>query len=320
MSAAVISFRANILPWAVSPEDEARFRRILNIVLAVCVLLCILLLWAMFVIGKQDYSPTIGSATGIAATAGLASGDRVLRVDDREVATLGEASMALTAAAMDRRDVRLEVLDPADQVRVRTLPLSQLPAGFDERRVPLLAGLYWKAWLQPPLVEKLTDDSVVAGLIQPGDLVVAVDGQRTDSVEQMIGQIEALGRAGGPGMVEVLRGGERLALEVTPRQGKDGNGKPAWQLGIQFPTQYSPAYDTLLTLDQVQQRSRNTSLDLYGQWMFRPGLALRVAASAGVQPFGPSNGTFTNLYTTGDYTRTERYTRPQFNLSLDIKL
>ena len=44
MSAAVISFRANILPWAVSPEDEARFRRILNIVLAVCVLLCILLL------------------------------------------------------------------------------------------------------------------------------------------------------------------------------------------------------------------------------------------------------------------------------------
>ena len=50
MSAAVISFRANILPWAVSPEDEARFRRILNIVLAVCVLLCILLLLLIFII------------------------------------------------------------------------------------------------------------------------------------------------------------------------------------------------------------------------------------------------------------------------------
>ncbi|MBS0440942.1 MAG: energy transducer TonB [Proteobacteria bacterium] len=44
MTAAVISFRGHILPWAVSPEDEARFKRILNIVLAVCVLLCILLL------------------------------------------------------------------------------------------------------------------------------------------------------------------------------------------------------------------------------------------------------------------------------------
>ena len=70
--------------------------------------------------------------------------------------------MALTAAAMDRRDVKLEVLDTADQVRTRTLPLSQLP-GFDERRVPILAGMYWQSWLQPALVESLTADSVVAG-------------------------------------------------------------------------------------------------------------------------------------------------------------
>jgi outer membrane biosynthesis protein TonB len=44
VSAAAISFRARVLPWAVSPEDEARFRRILNTVLAVCAILCILLL------------------------------------------------------------------------------------------------------------------------------------------------------------------------------------------------------------------------------------------------------------------------------------
>ncbi len=44
MSAAAISFRASVLPWAVSPEDERRFRRILNTVLAVCVIVCIALL------------------------------------------------------------------------------------------------------------------------------------------------------------------------------------------------------------------------------------------------------------------------------------
>ncbi|KAG1466577.1 hypothetical protein G6F57_013238 [Rhizopus arrhizus] len=224
-------------------------------------LLCILLLWAMFVIGKQDYSPTIGRVSGIAATAGLLSGDRVLRVDDRQVVTLGDASMALTAAAMDRRDVKLEVLDPADQVRVRTLPLSQLPAGFDERRVPILAGLYWQSWLQPALVDSLTADSAVAGQLQPGDLIVAIEGQRIDSVDQVIGEIQALGRAGGPGMIEVLRGGERLALEVTPRQGKDGKGNPVWQIGVGFPTTYSPAYDTLLRygpLDAVTVAVRET--------------------------------------------------------------
>ncbi|QZN81955.1 RIP metalloprotease RseP [Stenotrophomonas sp. DR822] len=215
-------------------------------------LLCILLLWAMFVIGKQDYSATVGRATGMAATAGLGSGDRLLRVDGRDVITLGEASMALTAAAMDRRDVTLEVLDPADQLRSRTLPLSQLPAGFDERRVPILAGVYWRAWLQPPLVDTIVKGSAAEGHLQTGDLIVAIDGQRIDSVEQAISEVGSLGRRGGPAMIEVLRGGERLALEITPRQGKDGKGQPTWQIGAGFAQSYSPAYDTLLKFGPLQ--------------------------------------------------------------------
>lgn len=215
-------------------------------------LLCILLLWAMFVIGKQDYSATVGRATGMAATAGLGSGDRLLSVDGRDVITLGEASMALTAAAMDRRDVTLQVLDPADQLRSRTLPLSQLPAGFDERRVPILAGVYWRAWLQPPLVDNIVKGSAAEGHLQAGDLIVAIDGQRIDSVEQAISEVGSLGRRGGPAMIEVLRGGERLALEITPRQGKDGKGQPIWQIGAGFAQSYSPAYDTLLKFGPLQ--------------------------------------------------------------------
>ncbi|MGG6343274.1 RIP metalloprotease RseP [Stenotrophomonas indicatrix] len=215
-------------------------------------LLCILLLWAMFVIGKQDYSATVGRATGMAATAGLGSGDRLLSVDGRDVITLGEASMALTAAAMDRRDVTLEVLDPADQLRSRNLPLSQLPAGFDERRVPILAGVHWRAWLQPPLVDSIVKGSAAEGHLQPGDLIVAIDGQRIDSVEQAISEVGSLGRRGGPAMIEVLRGGERLALEITPRQGKDGKGQPTWQIGAGFAQSYSPAYDTLLKFGPLQ--------------------------------------------------------------------
>ena len=44
MSAAAISFRVPVLAWAVSPEDEARFRRILRAVLAACVVICLVLL------------------------------------------------------------------------------------------------------------------------------------------------------------------------------------------------------------------------------------------------------------------------------------
>lgn len=46
MSAAAvgISFRAPVLPWAIAPEDEARFRRILRRVLITSALLCLVLL------------------------------------------------------------------------------------------------------------------------------------------------------------------------------------------------------------------------------------------------------------------------------------
>ena len=61
-------------------------------------------------------------------------------------------------------------------------------------------------------------------------------------------------------------------------------------------------------------------MDLYGQWVFRPGLSLRVAASAGVQPFGPPNGTTRTVQGDGSTSAIDRDTKPQLNLSLDVRL
>ena len=44
MTAAVISFREPVLAWAISPADEARFRRILRSVLAASAVICLVLL------------------------------------------------------------------------------------------------------------------------------------------------------------------------------------------------------------------------------------------------------------------------------------
>ncbi len=82
----------------------------------------------------------------------------------------------------------------------------------------------------------------------------------------------------------------------------------------------NPRYDTQLMLDQTQRRSRTHTVDLYGLWVFRPGLSMRVAVAEGAQPFGPPNGSITTLLANGDFTRIERKTGPQVNLSLDIRL
>jgi iron complex outermembrane receptor protein len=82
----------------------------------------------------------------------------------------------------------------------------------------------------------------------------------------------------------------------------------------------NPPYDTRLTLDQTQRRSSTHTVDLYGLWVFRPGLSMRLAVAEGAQPFGPPNGEVSTVLANGDFTRTERRTGPQLNLSLDMRL
>ena len=206
--------------------------------------LCVALLWAMFLIGRQDYSATLGRTTGIAAEAGLRNGDRLLEVDQRPVATWSEASLAITTAAMDRHDARVVVEGRDGATRQLTLPLSRLPAPLDERQVPAAAGLVWSFWVQPAQVDKVSEGSAADGLLQPGDLILAVDGQRVDGADQVAPLVQALGERGGPGMVEVDRAGERLALELTPRRAEaQGEAAARWLLGVGFRTGQAPDYD-----------------------------------------------------------------------------
>lgn len=209
-------------------------------------LLCMLLLWAMFVIGKQDYSATLGHVGGLAAQAGLKPGDRVLSVDGRDVASWSDASMLLTTAAMDRRDVRVRALDADGGERAVTVRMSQLPAGFAEQRVPELAGFGWRFLTQPAQVAEVAPGSAADGVLEPGDRIVAIDGHPIDAADQVAPQIQTLGERGGMGMVEVERAGDRLALELLPTREAGADGRPAYRVGIALGRAAAPPYDARL--------------------------------------------------------------------------
>ena len=51
-----------------------------------------------------------------------------------------------------------------------------------------------------------------------------------------------------------------------------------------------------------------------------PSMSIRAAASAGVQQFGPPNGSTQTLMSNGDYILTDRYAKPQLNITLDMRL
>lgn len=206
-------------------------------------LLCVALLWLVFMLGRQDYSATLGVSTGLAAEAGLEHGSRLEQVDGRAVNTWAEASMALTLAAMDRRDARLQLRLADGRGSERVLPLSRLPEGFDERRVTALAGLNWSFMAVPARVGQVVAGGAAEHILLPGDLIVAVDGQPVHDASQVPALINTLGQAGHPGLVEVQRGGDRLALEIHPQQQADEAGSPRWLLGVQFAPVQMPAFD-----------------------------------------------------------------------------
>jgi len=198
--------------------------------------LCVALLWAMFVIGRPDYAPVVGQTSGIAETSGLRAGDHIDAVGDRDTPTWMEVQLALLPAALDRQDVALRVTDERDRAVVRELRLSELPADFDQRRITPAIGLWPRHLLLPAVVGRVEPESAAWGILAEGDRLTAIDGSPVRVFEDIGPLVQALGDRGGQAMVEVERDGERLALEMTPRRMELPEGRGAyWAFGIAPP-------------------------------------------------------------------------------------
>jgi len=210
-------------------------------------LLCVALLWGMFVIGRPDYQPVVGQAQGLSAQAGLARGDVLLSVDGRETPTWTEAALAVANAAMDRRDVAVQVRTAAGAPADRRLPLSRLPAGADTAQAMQAIGLVPRFQLLPAVVGRVEPGSAAWGVLAEGDRITAIDSIPVDTHDQIGPIVQGVG--GRPAMVEVDREGQRLALEVTPRRMQDPRD-PAhgsyWALGILPASAPLPPYDATL--------------------------------------------------------------------------
>ena len=209
--------------------------------------LCVALFWAMFVIGRPDFAPVVGHVQGVAAQAGLHPGDTLLSVGDRETPTWSEVQLALVPAALDHADTPLRVRTATGDELTRRLPLSQLPEEFDERRAVEIIGLTPRHLLAPAQVGFVAPDSAAWGVLAKGDRITAIDGLPVTAWDDIPPLVQKLGERGGSGMVEVERKGDRLALEITPRQTKDTQtGSDYWALGVRPARAQAPAKDAVL--------------------------------------------------------------------------
>lgn len=239
------------------PEDEAGeafnrqsvWKRIAIVVAGPLanLVLCLALLWAMFVVGRPDYAATVGNVEGIAAEAGLHRGDTITKVGDRATPTWGELQVALLPAALDRRDVAIEV-EPADGGEAhRTLALSQLPRDIDDKLLLGRVGLTPRHFLLPPVVGKVSEGMPAAGLLREGDKVLAVDGAPVSWFDDIGPYVQQAGARGTTTVITVQRDGRRQDVTVRPEQAPSREGGTYWRLGI------APAESAMPPKDAIQR-------------------------------------------------------------------
>ena len=208
-------------------------------------LLCIALLWLMFVIGKPDYPPDLGPSEGIAAEAGFQPGDRLLAVGERETRSLTEAGIALANAAMDRRSTPVRVRTAAGDEVVRVLPLDRPGLVISEQQPFRDLGL---SLADPPVVGAVQPGSAAAGRLQPGDLILAIGDIAIASYAQVGEAVQVAARNGQTLELRIRRDGRTAMVQVDPRLA-EVEGKPRWILGI---TGTAPRQDALLRFGPVQ--------------------------------------------------------------------
>ena len=97
-------------------------------------------------------------------------------------------------------------------------------------------------------VGALTSDSAAKGILEPGDVIVSVDGQKVEDVESMRKIIAASG-AGNPLPIEIVRNDEAMTVSVTPTLSNET--PPAPVVGVYPAIDYTFPFDVKIQLENV---------------------------------------------------------------------
>jgi regulator of sigma E protease len=199
--------------------------------------------------GVQQPRPILSApaAGSLAERAGIRSGEVVVQTAVGPEATADHAAPVvsfddlrwqLTRAALAQQDMTLWVApagtaladlgtaQPVPAAREVRLPLSELQVRDVDASLFQSIGIV-APWSAPVVGEVFPDGAAYAAGLQAGDRVLEVDGRPVADGQQLRSAIRAGVSAGGQGVTQewrVERGGSTLAVAVTPKPEREGDG------------------------------------------------------------------------------------------------
>ncbi len=187
-------------------------------------LLAIVLYWVLFLHGVPGLRPVIGEPpTGTpAAQAQLQSGDRIVRVGDVPVETWQDLRWQLLERAVERDRVELELLRADGTVRFAMLDLASVRSEeIDAELLQALGVTRFDPPIEPVIGRVIEGGAAASAGLQPGDLVVSIDGAAVERWDQLVERVRAA--PGAALAFELERNGRRLQIEiVAERADEDG--------------------------------------------------------------------------------------------------
>lgn len=197
-------------------------------------LLAIVLFWIMLMPGTTDVAPVIGKVEpySVAAEAGLEPGQEILAVDGQKINTWQDLTRQLMRRLGESGPISFTVKYTDSSLEYHSEATLDKWLQGEEDPDPA-QGLGITLW-QPPfeaLLEQVMADSPAeqAGL-QPGDLIVAANGQALDGWISLVSFIQA--RPDEVLQIEYERNGQLHTTAMTTRAVEAEDGRRVGQIGV----------------------------------------------------------------------------------------
>ncbi|HEV7777750.1 MAG TPA: RIP metalloprotease RseP [Luteibacter sp.] len=221
-------------------------------------------LWAMFMIGKPDVAPLVSAAPqGIAAKAGIRTGDRLLSIDGQAVATWSDSLDLLANGMLDRQPLPMQVRGTDGVERGVVLPLQTLAPGEDIGKAFDALGM--NLGPSPAVVATVTPDfpAAQAGL-RVGDRLLKINGTPVVDSTQFGEAVQKAAVVSPKLVIGVERDGKPLDIAMTAQMRSYQGQTPAWMVGIGWTPmetamlRYGPVKAMEASLASTWQSARTT--------------------------------------------------------------